>query len=200
MTRTGKVAAIAGAAVIMGLSGCDGTGVRSVEIDGHTFRVPKEHLVQGAIPWLPASQSAGLKFVVNPAARPKEQLMVNMESTTTTCHPKSPPTSDMLSSACGKANENSSATSSGSFNLEKVHPKDDPTQWSYRVKDADGDYRTVATCFALSDNRGGLCQSLSSYKNLVYSVGLRDSEMQRLPEIWAKVEEMLASWESGSGS
>lgn len=197
MIRREKIGTIAGAAVIMGLGGCNGTGIKAVEIDGHSFRVPEEHLVQGTIPWLPASQSAGLKFVVNPVARSEDQLMFTIESTATTCQPTNPPTSNMLSSACIEAKKNSSVSSVSPFSPEKVHPQDDPTQWAYRVKDAGGNYRTVATCFALSDDKSGLCRSLNNYKDLVYSVGLRDSEIQRLPEIWAKVGEMLASWEVG---
>lgn len=194
MIWKGKIATMAGIAV-MSLSGCNGTGTSMVEIDGHAFRVPKEYLVQGAIPWLPASQAAGLKFVVNPAARPEEQLMVTIESTGVTCQPKTPPTSNMLSSACVEAKENNNAAFADPFEPKKVHPQDDPTQWVYRVKDAEGNQRVVATCFAMSDDKIGLCRSVNNYSDLVYSIGLRDSEIERLPEIWEKVRKMLASWE-----
>ncbi len=188
-----------GAMVMVSLSGCD-RSTREIAVDHHTFRVPEKHLVKGSIPWLPASQHEGLSFVMNPEASPQEQKIVGLGSTQTTCNPQNPPTSNMLSSACAGAEKSSSKELGGDFRPEKVHPQDDPTQWAYRVRDAAGNYRTVATCFALSDGKSGLCRSINSYKDLVYSVGLRDSEIQHLPEIWAKVREMLASWEVGSGN
>lgn len=181
---------------MMSLSGCD-RSVREIAVDHHTFRVPKKHLVTGSIPWLPTSQHEGLSFVINPQAPPQEQKIAGLSSTQATCAPQTLPTSNMLSSACAGAEKNSSEEPEGDFRPEKVHPQDDPTQWAYRVKDAEGNYRTVATCFALSDDKSGFCRSINSYKDLVYSVGLRDSEMQRLPEICAKVREMLSSWEVG---
>jgi hypothetical protein len=36
---------------------------------------------------------------------------------------------------------------------------------------------------------------MGDYKDLVYSVGLRDSDVKRLPAIRFKIHEMLSSWE-----
>lgn len=190
---------VIGAMLMVSLSGCD-RSTREISVDRHTFRVPEKYLVKGSIPWLPTSQHEGLSFIINPEAPPQEQKIVGLGSTQTTCNPQTPPTSNMLSSACAGAEENSSKKPASDFRPEKIRPQDDPTQWAYRVKDVRGNYRTVATCFALSDGKSGLCRSINSYKDLVYSVGLRDSEIQRLPEIWAEVQEMLASWEVGPAS
>lgn len=193
MTRLSKVAAISLLAIIVGLNGCDGLHVRTVKVGDHIFQVPESHVVRGGIPWLPLNQSAGLKFVVNPEARPQEQLLVTIESTATTCHPLNPPASNMLSSACVEAERGGEER--GFFNPEKVYRQGDATQWEYQVKAVDGSSRTVATCFAMADDGAGLCRSLGNYKDLVFAVGLRDRDVRRLPEIWKRVRELLASWE-----
>ena len=197
--RPAKVAAIAGGIVLMAISGCSRSGSSTIKIDGHVFYVPKDYLVQGTIPWLPASQSEGLKFIINPRSRPEEQIMVTIESTAATCHPKSPPASSQLFSACSAASQ---ADVSGDvmkdFVIEKVHRDKDPTQWEYRLKDQG---TVVASCYTLSDDgKTGLCTSLSHYKNLVYSVSLRDSDVKHLPSIREKVTGMLTSWEKRASS
>lgn len=184
---------------MMAVGGCNGNGGKTVEIDGHIFHVPKEHLVQGTIPWLPASQSEGVKFVINPGAQLKEQMIVTIESTATTCHPKSPPASSQLASACSTASQGGSSENvAQNFVLEKVHRDGDPTQWEYRLKD---EGTVIASCYALSDNgEAGLCTSLGHYRGLVYSVGLRDSDVERLPSIREKVNGLLLSWEKVGGN
>lgn len=186
-----------GAMVLVFLSGCDPSNIREVVVDRYTFRVPEKYLVKGSISWLPASQHAGLHFVINPDAIPQEQMLVGIDPEQR-CRPKTPPTSNMLSSACGAAEDEAKTKSLETFLPEKVYPHKDITfQWEYRVKDVEGNYQTVATCTAVNDGKDGLCWSISNYKDLIYSVGLRASEIQQLPDVWAKVREMLASWEVG---
>lgn len=201
--RSFIVRAIAAGVLVSMISGCGANGAKEIHVDSHVFRVPIKHLLQGTIPWLPASQSDGLKFVINPGDRPEEQMIVTMESTGTTCHPKTPPLYNQLAIACqAAARKDDGSAAESNFILEKVHRNGDPTQWEYRLKGGDeaGQGMMVASCSALSeDGSSGLCTSLHNYKDLVYSVGLRDSDVQRLPAIWKQVQEMLASWE-GSGN
>lgn len=199
MRRHLKIAAFAGGMMMMTVSGCNGSHGKTVEIDGHVFDVPKEHLVEGTIPWLPVSQSEGLKFIINPRAQLKEQMIVTMESIGTTCHPTSPPASSQLASACSAALQGAAREQVGpNFIVEKVYRHGDLTQWEYRLKD---DGSVVASCYALSDaGEAGLCTSLGHYKSLVYSVGLRDSDVQRLPSIREKVHDLLLSWERADGT
>lgn len=184
-----------GVLVLASLSGCNQSNGREIAVDRHTFRVPEGHLVRGAIPWLPASQHEGFSFVLNPEAPLQEQKIVGLGSTQDTCNPQTAPTSNMLSSVCAGAEENDGEGLRGMFSPEKIHPNGDPTQWAYIIKDTGGNHRTVATCFALSDGKSGLCRSINNYKDLVYSVGFRDSEIQHLPEICGKVNKILLSWE-----
>lgn len=199
LSRRRAQAAI-GAMVLVSLGGCNQNNTREIVVDRHTFRVPEKHLVKGSIPWLPMSQHEGLSFVINPEAPPQEQKIVGLGATQTTCNPQTPPTSNMLALACAATERNEESQDQDTFAPEKVYPHEGITfQWEYRVKDVGGNYRTVAICTAVRGGKDGLCHSLNNYKDLVYSVGLHDSEMQRLPEIWAKVREMLASWEVGPG-
>ena len=70
----------------------------------------------------------------------------------------------------------------GEFAPEKVYPHDGITfQWEYRVRNPDGSYRAVADCTSVRGGQDGLCHSLGSYEDLVYSVSLHDSEMKSLP-------------------
>lgn len=178
----------------MTISGCSKGASTAVEVDGHVFHVPKAYLVQETISWLPASQSDALRFIINPEAEPEERLRVTIEATARTCHPATPPASNQLASACAAASRGGEEVEDRNFDLEKVLRDGDPTQWEYRLK---GQGTVVASCFALSDDgSSGLCTSLGHYKNLVYAVRLRDSDVTRLPSIREKVSDLLSSWEA----
>jgi hypothetical protein len=79
-----KMAAVALCAVLTA-SGCAKLGYMSVQIDNVTFDVPRDYLVSGSIPWLPAAQSQALRFVVNPTAEVRDQHMVSIEPVSITC-------------------------------------------------------------------------------------------------------------------
>lgn len=181
----------------MAISGCGG-GSKSVEVDGHVFHVPEKHLVEGTIPWLPASQSESLKFVINPDARQEEQMLVTIEATDKTCHPKTPPAYNQLSIACAAASKRNDLPQSADYAVERVNRDGDPTQWYYRLKGQDGEGQEiiVASCYAMSgDGKSGLCTALHNYGDLVYSVGLRSDDVERLPAIRKAVNDLLKSWE-----
>lgn len=180
----------------MAISSCGG-GPKSVEVDGHVFHVPQKYLVEGTIPWLPSGQSDGLKFIINPDARREEQMLVTIEATDGTCHPKTPPASNQLASACAAASEGSALLQTADYAVERVNRDGDPTQWYYRLKgQEEGHEVIVASCYALSgDGKSGLCTSLNNYDDLVYSVGLRSDDVERLPTIRKTVSDLLKSWE-----
>ncbi|MEP9404450.1 hypothetical protein [Sphingomonas sp. VNH70] len=166
-----------------------------VKVDDHVFHVPKSYLIEGTIPWLPSSQSAGLKFLINPGVRPEEQMIVTIESSATTCHPKTPPVSSQLSTACSSARRNEEFSPLAKYTVEKVIMDSDPTQWEYRLRIADGNLGSVvASCYLLSEKKG-LCTALGNYGDLVYSLGLRDEDMPRLAMIHKKIHDLLRAWE-----
>lgn len=186
---------------MVSVSGCNpemagGGEFKEVTVDRHVFHVPERYLVKGSIPWLPQSQHEGLSFVINPEAQPQEQKIVGINSAQTTCSPKTPPTSSILGSACSSLRENSGVDHTEEFSPEKIYPNDGITfQWEYRLRNPDGSYRSVADCTSVKGGQDGICHSLASYEDLVYSVSLRDSEIRSLPKIWAKVRDLLATWE-----
>lgn len=194
MNQTIKSAAAVGAIVLMSISGCDRRGVKTVEIDGHIFHVPQEHLVRGTIPWLPMSQHDGLMFHINPETPLSDRVSVLIQSTAITCGPGESLGSSPLASACHAAARKEVAEQGGE--LERAYPYGDPTQWEYRVKDQSDMVQgtVVARCSAMGDGNG-LCRSFSNYGDLVYTMGLRDSEIERLPTIRRTIHDLLSSWE-----
>lgn len=84
------------AIVLASLGGCDGGEMKDITVSGHVFRVPRAHLVKEGIPWLPTNQSEHLLFVINPEARPQEQMVVGVDPSQGTCQPSASPTSNML--------------------------------------------------------------------------------------------------------
>jgi hypothetical protein len=178
--------------LLMAISGCSSNVTKAVAIDQHMFNVPKRHLLEGTIPWLPASQHDGLMFYINPEAPLPDRNSVLIQSTATTCPPDVLRGSFPLGSACRAAAQREA--NEAEAELEKVHPNNDPTQWEYRVKTGKSQGVVVANCSAMADGNG-LCNSSGNYGDLVYSVGLRDSEIGRLPEIRRRIHDLLSSWE-----
>ena len=177
------------------LGGWDGGNMEEIKGGGHVFRGPRGDLIKEELPWLPTGQPEHLRFVINPEAPLQEQMSVGVDPSPGTCQPSAPPASNMLEWAC-KLGQGGSNRVQGAFKPEKVFDRpDDKTHWGYKVPDGAGGYREVAGCYALSDGKTGLCRSINSYKDLIYSVGFRDEEITRLPEIWTKVDELLSSWE-----
>lgn len=178
------------------LPSCLNNSGKIVSVGRHTFKVPEQHLVKGSIPWLPSSQSDGLRFIINPDSRPQEQMFVGVDDYRTICNPSNQPTSNMLLEACQDAKAQFVNQNHALMNVRKVHPNaDDKSQWQYSVSGINGEHRVIATCYALDSGGGGLCRSLKNYKDLVFSVGFRDSEIANLSQIWKTKNDMLSSWE-----
>ena len=191
MRRASKAIVTTGM-LLMAISGCSNNVTKTVAIDQHMFNVPKKYLLEGTIPWLPASQHDGLMFYVNPEAPLPARNSVLIQSTATICPPEVLRGSFPLASACRAAAQKDA--SEAETDLEKVHPHNDHTQWEYRVKTGTSQGAVVASCSAMADGNGR-CDSFGTYGDLVYSVGLRDSEISRLPEIRRRVHDLLFSWE-----
>jgi len=166
-------------------------------IDRHVFEVPHDYLIEERIPWLPQSDKQGLLFHVNPEAPVREKISVLLESTSITC-------SSSMTSIYGQLAAVCEATEQKTDNIQQTPPSPlekefwngDPTQWVYRIADNQGNGQgdIVATCSAMGDGNG-LCYSLSNYADLVYRIGLRESEIERLPAIRERIRELLLSWE-----
>jgi hypothetical protein len=181
---------------MMAPGGCSDPDTKLIAIDDHVFEVPREHLIEERIPWLPQSEEKGLMFLMNPEAPVREQISVLIESTVVTCNPKTPPVYSQLASACESAERQAGdKQKTPPSALEKELQNGDPTQWTYRLADKPGDERgdIVANCSAMGDG-DGLCHSLSNYGDLVYTIGLRESDIQHLPAIRERIRKLLSSW------
>lgn len=184
-----------GAILLASLGGCGDSSMQDITVGGHLFSVPQVYFVEDGLSWLPTMREQHLRFVINPHASPQERMIVGVDPSQGTCQPNASPGSNMLEWAC-KLSRGVSAPVTGDYKPEKVFDRPgDKTQWGYRVPDDAGGYREVAGCFALSDGKAGLCHSINAYKDLIYSVGFRDSEIARLPQILAQVNGLLSSWE-----
>ncbi|HEY4370011.1 MAG TPA: hypothetical protein VGN07_22450 [Steroidobacteraceae bacterium] len=191
-----------GAVLVLGVLGCDPNPTKTITIDGHVFRVPVHNLVWGTIPWLPARQNAGLRFVVDPDVPLPEQSSVLIESSRTLCHPQRVPQSQQFPEACaGRLESVDDDLRTTTFNVRKAYPYGVASQWEYRISSDKQalDGAVVAACFALASGTGGLCQSRGFYNGLVYSVGLRDQDIDRVATLRKRVRALLASWETHEG-
>jgi|GEM_PF-4976268 len=186
----GKTIIISGM-VLVAISLYGKSDTKTVQIDHHVFIVPKEYLIQGSIPWLPASQHDGLMFYLNPKAPLQDRNSVLIQSSTVKC-----PHSELRKltpqpSACNLVLRD---VINQREEIEKIYPYNDSTQWLYRVKGGKNQGFVVAHCSPMGDG-DGLCYSLSKYGDFIYSVGLKDSEMEMFPDIQKKVFELISSWE-----
>lgn len=181
--------------ILMAISGCGKSDMKRVSIDHHVFNIPNRFLLEGTIPWLPASQHDGLMFYINPEAPLPERNSVLIQSTATKCPPNMSLGATPLASACRAAIQQESEAQEGE--MEKIHPHSDPTQWEYHIKGDKTSSAVVATCSAMGDGNG-LCHSFGNYRDLVYSVSLRDSEIESLPSIRKKIHELLSLWENSA--
>lgn len=192
MMRPSKLVVLALCAASIA-SGCAKRGYMSTQIDGVKFVVPRDYLVSGSIPWLPAAQSQALRFVVNPTARVRDQQMVSIEPLSTTCSSAGAAATRTLSNTCSAAESAAErpAVKPG-VPLERIPDGGSTTQWNYVQPSEGGD--VLASCFLASES-AGLCLSLGTYKHLVYSLRLSESDIQNLGAIHEQVRTLLRSWE-----
>lgn len=178
------------------MSSCSKPPATHVNIGSYDFKIPREHLLQGSIPWLPFEHSGAFRFIANPDDSIESQFIVTVEMSSSICNPASVPESNQLDVICLARNSNASRFHSRGSEYEKVYQQNDPTQWEYKLHDQDV---TVAACYLMSNKQqSGLCTSLGRYNDLVYSVSLRDSNVSDLPSIHRNITNMLYLWEHGT--
>jgi len=189
--KTGLGLPIIGIIMMIIGSGCEFRTKRKVVIDQHTFNVPEKYLLREDLPWIPASKVSSLSFITNPDAPIYEQNIVTVESSSASCRPETPPTSNMLSSAC--------LASKDSIDMKiirKVFPHEGITfEWEYQSDSSGRPPITIASCSSINGGRDGLCTSIVSWKGLICAVRFRDGEVKSLPELWSKAAGLLESWE-----
>jgi hypothetical protein len=167
-------------------------------IGGHVFRIPKEYLLHGTIPWLPSSQSDAIKFVVNPNSQIHSQNIVTVEAHSAACAQQKLIASPMLQRVCDEDNyrEPVSRNESGTRLIRRFLGSS-AKQWEYWesgvAENPSGG--PVASCFAMESSKTGLCVTLGTYGDLVYSLRVTDSDIEHLSELKQEIRQLLNRWE-----
>lgn len=176
------------------VSACASDEIKVFRIDGHKFYIPENYLESGSIPWLPTSQHDGFTFYIDPESAPPEKISVLIESTSVTCASDQSPDDSPLASACLAA-KNRALTTEGS-EIEKSYPYGHSKQWDYIAEGRSDSLKkvVVASCSAMNDGNG-LCRSFGNFGELVYTVSLRDNQIDQLPSTRQKIYRLLLSWE-----
>lgn len=190
-----SVGLIVGIVAMMASSGCSDRNVEAIAIDDHVFEVPRVHLIEERIPWLPQSDEKGLMFYVVPDAPVGERIIVLIESRDVTCR-YADTASEQLARECASESSQDDASSFTWENVKKINPDGDPTQWLYVSEGADGTPVTIASCILRVEGKDGSCLVLGSYDDLVYSFYIRDKEVARIPQIKRTVSELLSAWDN----
>lgn len=177
------------------LSGCTPGNIRKVSIDGHEFQVPKKNLARTS--WLHIGRNNGFLFVINPDAPLPRQISVLVQPIAAVCYPQNPPANNELATTCEAAKKGAKTEAwSDNFKLEKVVANKGDPWWIYRLKEPgmENPGKIIASCSAMASG-DGLCYSLNNYHNLIYNIGLNESELVHLPEIRKMIDQQLSSWE-----
>jgi len=177
--------------IALSCSSCDNRQL-AVSIDGHTFVVPRDHLIQPHILWLPESQREGLMFILNPSDSPPEQVIVLAQESGQVCGGAA--NSAYLNSMCREPMHAEETDYRDRLMKEPLQGND--IESFYVDKDHPGTY--VASCVSSpskSPELGDMCSSIGEYKNLRYTIRFRESAIENLPELAKNANALLRSWE-----
>lgn len=175
------------------------------ELAGHQFIVPKDHLFELTIPWLPASETDAFTFLLepnpNPDQIPKHRILV--ERLSRFCPTDATPeATQMLRIACGqeqpavddappyvKLQNELGSWSSNLFSVEN-EPGDD----GVRAK------RMVAYCQLFEPNPAKpepstLCTTFWSHDGMMLQFSFDESESSEMPAMKVRAMALLDSWE-----
>lgn len=174
-------------------------------VAGHQFEVPKDHLFELTIPWLPKSESDSFTFLfeanADPSQIPKHRVLVQRLSRFCPTDAKTEAT-QMLRIACGQ--EATSVEETPPF----VKMQNELGSWSsdlYAIeKEPDGDgalgRRQVAYCQVFGPNPAkpeptNLCKTFWAYKGMLLQFSFDESASSGMPAMKANAMELLDSWE-----
>jgi hypothetical protein len=180
-------------ALFLFCAGCDGMHTTK-KVDGHTFTIPNNYLIQPNIPWLPASQRAGLMFILNPADSPQKQVIVLLQEGGQECIGKNG--SAYMHSICGPPENGRFEGITSANSLMKNPPSTEEIQSFYVRKDNPDVY--IASCVnspTKFPELGDLCSSIGEYKGLRYTIQLREKSVPELSRLVHSVNSLLQAWE-----
>jgi hypothetical protein len=201
-TKQRYLRAFAAIAVLM-LSSCGDHGYTTLTIGGLVFRMPEQSIRFPQTPkWWPfGQQREGFNFVIDPEEGDPQTYTISVviAPMPERCVPWPTPEYNQLLRACIAAKRGVHSVEDTKGRLEKNYPDPtDETQWRYIIKRNGADSRVdeAAGCSGSPEiGIAGSCLTISNYKNLVYSIRFRDSEINKLTQLNNMVNERLASWE-----
>ena len=174
-------------------------------VAGHRFEVPKDHLFEMTIPWLPKSESDSFTFLFEPNADPdqipKHRVLVQRLSRLCPTDATTEGT-QMLRIVCGQ--ETSSVPETPPF----VKIQNQLGSWSsdlFAVEKESGkngvlNRRKVAYCQLFGPNPAKpdpstLCTTFWAYKGLMLQFSFDEKESSEMPMMKARAMALLDRWE-----
>ena len=175
------------------------------EVAGNRYEVPKDHLFEMAIPWLPQPDSDSFTFLFqpNPASGsiPKHRVLVQRLSRLCPTDAETKAT-QMLRVACGQ--EAASVMETPPF----VKMRNELGSWSsdlYAIAKEPGregvlNKRQIAYCQFFEPNPAkpepsNLCTTFWAYKGMLLKFSFDESESSEMPAMKARAMALLDSWE-----
>ncbi|MCW1431580.1 hypothetical protein [Novosphingobium sp. JCM 18896] len=169
-------------------------------VAGHQFDVPKNHVFDAKIPWLPAPESDSFVFLLEPNRYPNQipKHRILVQPLAGRCPGG---VSHLMDVVCGKATE-----------LTGTNPKFERRQnelgsWSSDLFIVYHDDRTgqktwqqVASCQLFEPNPANpkpsnLCTTVWGYKGMLLQFSFDETEADEMPRMKAKAMAFLDSWE-----
>ena len=192
------------AAAVAGLAASAGARTVHYEVAGHRYQVPKDHLVNETISWLPLPEKDSFVFLLRPNAHPERipRHRFLAEPLSRHCPGNA---SQMLRIECG---------------LEKTAISDGPPyemrqnelgSWSsdlYSVRRTPGKQsdhsRQIAYCQRFEPNPAKpkattLCTTFWAYKGMMLQFSFDEGELRDMIGMKRKAMSLLDSWEVASG-
>lgn len=174
-------------------------------VSGHHFEVPKDHLFEMTIPWLPKPESVSFTFLLEPNSEPdqipKHRVLVQRLSRLCPTNTATE-TTQMLRIVCGQ--ETSSVPEAPPF----VKIQNELGSWSsdlYAVGKAPGENgalnrRKVAYCQLFGPNPAKpnpttLCTTFWAYKGMMLQFSFDENESSEMPMMKARAMALLDRWE-----
>jgi hypothetical protein len=177
-------------AVASNLLGCTDQQTRSLEIGAYTFVVPREHVVQGSIPWLPSQQRKGLMLRLRPKETSVKEILVLLQSSDDYCAGNRLSNGTQTSGACQRAL--ASINNLHDRTQSRLVRDGDHTQWQYTTEDG----TVIASCYAVGHPANGNCTSINNYKKLIVSSTYVEDQRFSGLDVAILVNRQLAEWDN----
>lgn len=149
--------------------------------------------------WMPF-KSNGFTFILNPERDLPEQMAVELDPVRDACPRGFTDGDNPDAYLCSKRSLIApSQQPLSAENLQKQMGDMGNAVWSYHLHSVDGDHPIVSfSATSPEDPKGGLCRAIAAYKDLIFSIHVREVNIPRLPILVASVQTTLSKWETAA--